>query len=369
MTNFLNSRQRIAKWAIIGGVWTLFALFFTSQASLQYYVLKLDVSFWRILSWQLFSGYLWFALTPLILWLAAKFPLEKERLLSHLPLHLLFSLVVALFQQGVDAFILPQLGYPPGAPFPSYFAAYKFFVLVNLHLSVAIYWAIVAISLAIEYYRRYRERELTASQLQARLAQTRLQVLKFQLQPHFLFNTLNTISELVYKNQEAAEQMITNLSDLLRLSLEKLEVQEVTLRQELEFLNKYVEIEQIRFHDRLKIQMNVASQTLDATVPNMILQPLVENAIRHGIAPISQGGTVTIETVRRDDDLWITVSDNGVGLGDIDISAIPEGVGIKNTKSLTKHPYGDNHSFRISSEPDGGFRLDLSIPFLKADEN
>lgn len=109
-----------------------------------------------------------------------------------------------------------------------------------------------------QYYRRYRERELTASQLEARLAQTRLQVLKFQLQPHFLFNTLNTISELVYKDQESAEQMITNLSDLLRLSLEKLEVQEVSLQQELDFLNKYVEIEQIRFHDRLKIEMNVS---------------------------------------------------------------------------------------------------------------
>jgi two-component sensor histidine kinase len=363
MKGFFASNKKLMKWLAIGGVWTLFAVFFTSQGFLQYQVMKVPVTFWQVFSWQIFSGYLWFALTPLILWLGYKFPLESGKLLQNIPLHLVFSLLLSVFQQSIDAFVLPQLGYPPGMNFPDYFTAYKFFLGVNLHLSVGIYWAILAISLAVNYYRKYREREITASQLEARLAQTRLQVLKFQLQPHFLFNTLNTISELIYKDQESAEQMITNLSDLLRLSLEKLEVQEVSLQQELDFLKKYVEIEQMRFHDRLTIEMDVAPDTLDAKVPNMILQPLVENAIKHGIAPLSQGGTVKIVSERENGNLLLSVSDNGIGLKNTDISTIPEGVGLKNTKSRLKHLYGIKHKFEISPQEKGGVRLNLTIPF------
>lgn len=365
----VTSNKRFVKWLAIGGIWTLFAFFFTSQVFLQYQVLKVPIPVWKVFSWQLFSGYVWFALTPLILWLAKKFPLESGKLLRNIPLHLLFSVLISVFQQLIDAFILPQLGYPPGMTFPSYWAAYQFFLGVNLHLSVGIYWAIVAISLSLNYYRKFREREVTASQLEARLAQTRLQILKFQLQPHFLFNTLNTISELVYKDQESAEQMITNLSDLLRLSLEKLEVQEVSLQQELDFLKKYVEIEQMRFHDRLTIEINVAPETLDAKVPNMILQPLVENAIKHGIAPLSKGGTVKVSSERQNGNLLLSVSDNGVGLKNTDISEIPEGVGLKNTKSRLKHLYGVNHQFEILPLEKGGVTLNLTIPFENDNEN
>lgn len=365
----MNQNKKLLKWLAIFGVWTLFALFFTSQGFLQYQVLKVPIPFWQVLMWQLFSGYIWFALTPLILWLAKKFPLESGKWLQNIPLHLIFSLLVSVFQQFIDAFALPKMGYPPGAAFPDYWTAYTFFLGVNVHLSIGIYWAIVAISLSINYYRKFRERELTASQLEARLAQSRLQVLKFQLQPHFLFNTLNTISELIYTNPESAERMITDLSDLLRLSLEKLEVQEVSLQQELDFLQKYVEIEQIRFPDRLRVEMNVAPETLDAKVPNMILQPLVENAIKHGIAPLSQGGTIKVSAERKNGNLHLSVSDNGVGLTNLDISAIPEGVGLKNTKSRLKHLYGTKHQFEIQPTEKGGVKLNLTIPFQNINEN
>ncbi len=369
MNQTLGWNNRFSKWLAIWGIWTFFALFFTSQGFLQYQVLKIPIPFWQVLLWQIVSGYVWFALTPLILWLAKKIPLESGKLLRNIPLHFLLSLLISVFQQSIDAFTLPQLGYPPGTPFPSYLEAYRFFLMVNLHLSIGIYWTIVAISLSLNYYRKFREREVTASQLEARLAQTRLQVLKFQLQPHFLFNTLNTISELVYKDQESAEQMITNLSDLLRLSLEKLEVQEVSLQQELDFLKKYVEIEQMRFHDRLRIEINVSPDTLDAKVPNMILQPLVENAIKHGIAPLSQGGTVIVGSERENGNLLLSVSDNGVGLKNTDISTIPEGVGLRNTKSRLKHLYGIKHKFEILPVEKGGVRLNLTIPYQAANEN
>lgn len=361
----------LLKWLAIWGIWTLFALFFTSQTFLQQQLFPNPPSFWKILSWQLSSGWVWFCFMPVILWLIKKFPLDNGNWWKNVPLHLVFSIVISLCQLSIDAFVLPKLGYGPTGQtdFESYWDAYKIFLMANIHFGIGIYWGALGINHTIKYYQKFRERELKTSQLEARLAQSRLQVLKFQLQPHFLFNTLNTISELIYKNPEAAERMVTDLSDLLRLSLEKLEVQEVSLQQELDFLNKYVEIEQIRFHDRLTIEMNVAPETLDAKVPNMILQPLVENAIKHGIAPLSQGGTIKVGATRQNGSLLLSVSDNGVGLKNIDISEIPEGVGLKNTKSRLKHLYGVEHKFEILPISDGGVTLNLTIPFQTVNEN
>jgi two-component system LytT family sensor kinase len=358
----------VKKWLAIFGIWTLFALFFTSQSFLQQQLFPNPPSFWKILSWQLASGWIWFAFMPVILWLIKKFPLDNANWWTNIPLHLVFSILISLGQLSIDAYLLPMLGYTPGGPFTSYWHAYKVFLMINIHFGIGIYWGALGINHTIKYYQKYQERELKTSQLEARLAQSRLQVLKFQLQPHFLFNTLNTISELIYRDPESAERMITDLSDLLRLSLEKLEVQEVSLQQELDFLNKYVEIEQIRFHDRLKIEMNVAPETLDAQVPNMILQPLVENAIKHGISPLSQGGTIKVGAERRNGSLLLSVSDNGVGLTNLDISAIPEGVGLKNTKSRLRHLYGEKHKFEIHPEKKG-LTLNLTIPYKNYNEN
>lgn len=356
------------KWAAIWGIWTLFAFFFASQAFWQQQLFPDPPSFWQILTWQLSSGWVWFCFMPIILWLIKKFPLDNANWWKNVPLHIVFSIVISLCQLSVDAYFLPKLGYTPAGPFESYFHAYKVFLMINIHFGIGIYWGTLGINHTIKYYQKFRERELTTSQLEARLAQSRLQILKFQLQPHFLFNTLNTISELIYKDPESAERMITDLSDLLRLSLEKLEVQEVSLQQELDFLNKYVEIEQIRFHDRLKIEMNVAPETLDARVPNMILQPLVENAIKHGIAPLSQGGTIKVGAERMNGSLLLSVSDNGVGLKDIDISTIPEGVGLRNTKARLRHLYGNAHQFELTPEEKGGVTLKLKIPYKKTDK-
>lgn len=351
------------KWLIIIGVWTVVALFFTSQVSMQSRLSQNPVPFFRILTWQLSSSYVWLAFMPLILWLGRKFRFENGQWKRSVPVHFIASIFVAFAQQAVDALILPQLGYPPNIKFASYLEGYKVFLLINFHLSVSIYWAVIGIKHAISYYQKYRERELRTSQLEARLAQTRLQVLKMQLHPHFLFNTLNAISELVYKDPEAAEQMITNLSDLLRLSLDNVGVQEVPLQQELEFLKKYIEIEQTRFHDRLQIEMHIESDTLDATVPNMILQPLVENAIKHGIAPRSWGGRIDINAERQNGSLLLCVSDDGVGVPDGNTENLKEGVGLSNTRARLKHLYGDAHKFELQSLIDGGLALKLEIPF------
>lgn len=374
MANQNRFRRGLVKWLLIGGVWTLVAFFFTSQIVTQSRVTNRPLPFFKVLSWEIFSCYVWLAILPLILWLGRRFRFEKKMWPQSLVVHLIASLLIALAQQSIDATVLPHLGYPPNQQFASFLEKYQFFLLLNYHVSVAIYWVVIGVQYAIGYYLMYRERELRASQLEAKLAQSRLQILKMQLHPHFLFNTLNTVSELIYQNPEAAECMITDLSDLLRLSLENAGVQEVPLRQELDFLEKYLQIEQTRFHDRLRVRMTIDPQALDASVPNMILQPLVENAIRHGIAPLSAGGQVEIEAARQNGSLILSVSDDGRGLPEGGIAAIKEGVGLSNTRARLKHLYGTSQHFELNGAPEQGVKLTLTIPYrsyasIKQDED
>ncbi len=363
--------RKYIKWTAIWVVWTLFGFFFASQVALQSQLSENPTSFWRVLSWQLASGYVWFAISPIIFWLGRTFSFDDGKWKTSLPIHVVASIVIAIVQLGIDAYVLPKLGYMQRYQDASYFEIFKIFLLVNVHFGVAIYWGVLGFQQALKYYRKYRERELRTSQLEARLATSRLQVLKMQLHPHFLFNTLNAISELIYKDAESAERMISDLSDLLRMSFENLEVQEIPLKQELEFLEKYLEIEQMRFHDRLKIEMSISPETLDASVPNMILQPLVENAIKHGIGPRSEGGRINIAAVRRNGHLELTVSDNGLGVPFGDVENLSEGVGISNTRRRLRHLYGEGHSFSLNNAVNSGLVVDLTIPFkeLRDDAN
>lgn len=361
--DFKDNGQRLtAKWLMIAGVWTVIALYFTGETLMRSHAAGRPVAWWRVLSWELVSCYLWLAFLPLILWLGRRFPFERGRWAGSLTVHLAAGCLLPLAQQAIDALVLPPLGYPPSRRLDSFSATYKLFLLANYSISVVIYWVTIGAQYGIRYYQMFRERELRASQLEARLAQSQLQVLKMQLHPHFLFNTLNTISELIHKDPAVAERMVTNLSDLLRLALQTTGSQEVPLQQELEFLKKYLEIEQLRFHDRLLVQLNIDPQTLDARVPNMILQPLVENAIRHGIAPLAGGGRIRIQAARDNGNLRLCVSDDGLGLP-ADGEAIAEGVGLSNTRARLAHLYGDAHRFELHGAPDQGLTLELSIPY------
>jgi len=366
MAEGASAKRGVAKWAAIWCVWTLFALFFASQFALQNQFSRNPVPFWQILSWQMVSGYVWFGLSPLILWLTNRFPLDEGRWRSSLPTHVVACLLIACVQLAIDAFILIRLGYPPGREFASFAEAYKFFVFINLHLSILIYWGVVGIKSGFNYYQKYRERELQTSQLEARLAQSRLQVLKMQLHPHFLFNTLNAISELIHHDADAADRMLNDLSDLLRMSFQNLEVQEVSLKQELEFLRKYLEIEQMRFRDRLHVVVDVGPDIFDAQVPNMILQPLVENAIKHGIGPRANGGRIDIGALRTNGHLQVTVCDDGIGLPETGLTRPPEGVGLSNTRRRLKHLYGKDHRFDLEQNGGGGVRVKLEIPYKES---
>lgn len=229
----------------------------------------------------------------------------------------------------------------------------------------------VALAHAQALHRRYRERERVTLQLETKLARAQLEALKIQLQPHFLFNTLNTISALLHRDAEAADRVLSRLGDLLRLSLQHSGKQEVMLRQELEFLERYLEIQQTRFQDRLTVRFDTDPEVLDALVPTLVLQPLVENAVRHAIEPRAARGHLDIRARRRDGRLRLEVADDGPGLGpagpgDINGAGIPStgsGIGLANTRARLEQLYGKGHRFTLANAPAGGLVVTLEIPY------
>jgi len=223
------------------------------------------------------------------------------------------------------------------------------------------YLAIVVLGWSARYFALYRSRNLHASDLEARLAKTHLQVLKMQLQPHFLFNTLNAIAELVHTDPEAADQMITRLGRLLRLSLDHAGHQVVPLRQEADFLRVYIEIERVRFQDRLEIVWDLAADTLDAAVPTLLLQPVLENAIRHGISALTTAARVVIASRQEADELVLEIRDNGRGLPEE--TALREGVGLRNVRERVDQLYGARARVILTPALGGGTLAMLRLPF------
>ncbi|HUQ83534.1 MAG TPA: sensor histidine kinase [Gemmatimonadaceae bacterium] len=338
------------------GAWTLVGLLFGSQAVLY----SLYTGTPRVvlpLASALADWYTWAVLTPAILALGRWFPLVRPGWWwRSVPPLLVASLVVTAVKIALRAglgVLFPEL--------PTMQA--RVVVLAQFHIQVATFWVILGIGAAFEYYAKFRERELRASQLESRLAQAQLEVLRMQLQPHFLFNTLHTISAFMQEGEiEAADRMITRLSDLLRLALESAGEQEVPLRQEMDFLGRYLEIQQIRFQDQLRVTLAVPDDLLDVRVPSLILQPLVENAIKHGVTPRARGGEVSVAIARNDGTLRVTVRDDGPGLTGAAMRNGGGGVGLANTRARLEQLYGDRHRFSVGNHPDGGALVEMTIP-------
>ena len=362
-----NAFSRMRKWLLIFGGWMLAGALFSGHQTVSNYFSPNPVSLQTYYLAQTFSTFFWFLLTPFILWITEHYTPEKPRFFRNLFIFFGLSLLVIFATLLVDTLIFSLISFPPSQMPMSFAESFRWQFFRNFPWKLMTYATVLGIVYGIKYYRKFRERELRTFQLEARLAQARLQVLKMQLHPHFLFNTHNTISELIHQDPRAAEKMLTNLSDLLRLSLDKLEVEEITLLQELEFLKKYLEIEQTRFQDRLHIEMDIAPDTLDAVVPNMVLQPLVENAVKHGIAPLARGGTIQVSAVRENGKLCLCVSDNGVGFPSGNVKQIIKGIGLANTKARLLHLYEKEQSFEIRAE--NGFSVTLKIPFKNAATN
>jgi len=331
-------------------LWTVYAFFSASQNFMSR-AYSGEMHFMPSLKFAGLDSYLWAALTPVAFLLAGRLVLRRGNWWWAAPALLLAGVAIGIVHLAVFVRLLPLIGYQ------STFRARQTVLVTKLHSDVLTCWTLFAMRHGIEYYRRYRVRELAASQLQAKLAVAQLEVLKMQLQPHFLFNTLHAISALMYRDVEGADRMVTRLSDFLRLTLDSAGVQEVALKREMEYLDKYLEIEQVRFGDRLEVRRAIEPGTLDLLVPNLVLQPLVENAVRHGIAPRSSGGRIDVIVNESGGTLVIEVCDDGPGVSDI-----REGVGISNTRARLAQLYGSAGQLELANAPGGGFRARLDIP-------
>jgi LytS/YehU family sensor histidine kinase len=228
-----------------------------------------------------------------------------------------------------------------------------------MRFNLPLYLVLASLGHAIAYFRRSQQRHQRTLELEAHLAQARLQALRMQLHPHFLFNSLNAISTLVHSDPHKADEMISSLSEMLRWSLDSAAEAEVPLRRELEFLNHYLQIEQTRFGDRLRVEHAVDPETLGAYVPSLLLQPLVENAIRHGVEPCLAPGVVCISARRSGDMLSVSIRDTGIGLP----GSPREGIGLANTRARLQSLYPGRHRFELRNDPAGGCRVELEIPF------
>jgi two-component sensor histidine kinase len=388
--------RKIATAATVLGLWAALMLLFAAPLALTGPVswrqaISFGGSFWA----------LWLLFLPAVVWLSFRFPIQRKSLLRNLGLHLFACFLIvgtsrATFSAVEGFFPSAQTSEPPGAPelksdrtepprqrrrlppprFPSRDSrtnrlgapgAPGVFHGLRAGFDVLVYWSLVGVCQAITNFRKSQERERRAAELEARLASAQLQALRMQINPHFLFNTLNSIAALVYTNPRAADEMLGDLSELLRRSLDSMEEQEVPLAQELEFIGAYIRIEQKRFGERLRVEQNIPAELMTALVPALILQPLVENAIRHGIEPQRDPGRISIEAKHQGKHLHLIVRDDGKGLPAADSHNSGRrgsgGIGLANTQARLQGLYGTDQSFSFGRAEPQGCRVEIQLPF------
>jgi two-component system, LytTR family, sensor kinase len=354
-------QMKWVKWGIISLCWTALAVIFAGQnyANQAWWT---DTIYWKgPLVGELVWAHSWNILTPLILQLLNRFPLHRGKLSRSIVVHA-FAVPFFFIASSAITVIAYRLILGPYPGSKSLFDSFRTVVIKGFATGLLIYWLIIGISQAINYYRRYRDRELLASNLETRLVEAQLDALRMQLHPHFLFNTLNSVSVLMRRDVDAADRMLLQLSNLLRVTLARNVAHEIKLRQELEILERYLEIEQIRFQDRLTVRMQVDPAALDALTPQLFFQPLVENAIRHGVAERETGGVIEIRAERRDGMMRLEVRDNGPGLS-VSRENLIEGVGLSNTRSRLGYLYGSESRFDVRNADEGGLIVAAEFPF------
>ena len=353
-----------ARWVFL--IATLLGIFSTAQS---YRLSSLNpraridgVELGSMLILNLALWYIPAALIGPIFRIAARVRLDSEKWIRAVVTHafaaLTFSIVHTAIMLAVRATLWPELRRLPAAALLTVAQSHY---LRNLDWTLVTYAGVVGLSYALDYYRESQARALKAAHLETSLMEARIKALEAELHPHFLFNTLHAISTLVHTDPEAADRMISRLSDLLRLTFDRSGAAGIPLKEELEFLQKYLEIEQIRFRDRLSVRFDIDPETLDVEVPRLILQPIVENAIKHGIGPMSGHGLVQVSAKRRTEEIWIEVRDNGVGLSRNARNHLTSGVGLTNTRARLEWLYG-SHQRLDFAEGEGGLAVQMRLP-------
>lgn len=306
-------------------------------------------------------GSFWALLTPGLMWLTRQL---RDRVASHVR-SIAAHVAVFLVVHPVDLAVWSGMGALLGNP------TRPFNELLTQWLSFnALTYAIIVVgTTALDYHDAFRERGLRAARLEAQLALAQFQALRAQLHPHFLFNSLNTISALMHKDVARADRVLARLGELLRLAIDTSAKPETRLIDEMEFVQRYLDIEQVRFGDRLDVRVELPAETYDALVPTMLLQPLVENAVRHGVAPHPGPGRVEIRVERRRSHLGIIIRDTGKGFGAEALrGGHQEGVGLRTTRARLEKLYGSAHELAFANIAGGGFEARITLPFHESEE-
>jgi len=366
---FVGSRP---KWSLIFLVWLIPAFVALLQAVAGYLLRGTLREEWPWALMQIPRWLTWVPITPIVFYAAERFPFRRDRLArsvwTHVGIALVIAVVIEVLWLQISFFVQSYLEPEALARMQNNRAeVYSVAVLSRLLGDAFIYAAVLGVATTLGYHRRFRERELRAAQLEAQLALAQVQALKMQVHPHFLFNTLHAVTVLIREDPAAATRVVTRLGDLLRLTLSRATTAQVSFRRELEILTLYLEIERTRFHDRLEIAYDVQPATLGALVPDLILQPLVENAIRHGVSPNAGTGRIDVRSRRDGDWLTLEIRDNGAGLAEG--GARPDGIGLTTTRARLERLYGNRQELTLDNLPEGGCVARIRIPFqLTADD-
>jgi len=352
------ARQSVAKYLLIFAFWTFLGVSFAGQFFIASSQLNRGVSWQQALFYSLADWYVFALLSVFPIKLSGRFGLEGGRWGRNLWVHLGASVLFSLSYVAIRTLVAQGLARADGQAL-GFGETFRPLLFKTWHFNLLIYWVILTVCHAVDFYRKYQERHTRSLQLENRLVEARLLALQMQLNPHFLYNTLHAISALMYRDVDAADKMITRLSQLLRHALESTSQQEVDLKTELTFLRSYLEIEQARFGPRLKVEFTIDPQTENLLVPNLVLQPLVENAIRYGIEPHAGPGIVQVETARHNGRLTLRVTD----LAPIQVKfPIREGVGLSNTRARLEQLYGHDQTFELKPRAEGGLEAVITLP-------
>lgn len=375
LRNRSTTMQVLRTFAIWLAAWIFIGLIFLGQ-DVSRRLFYNDPSLWNEVGFWSMRVVVSAALTLVILWLGTLFQLEKRYWVRRISLHVVFSLCFGVARTGIEAVVYSHLtaGWGPVYAWTQDVGyTFKVLLIFSLHQAVIVYWFILVVHTAVRYYHKFQERaeaalrlELNAAELRAQVTTAQLSALKMQLQPHFLFNTLNAIMGMVRTNEvQQAERALSRFSDLLRAVLDDMDAQEVTLERELTYLRLYLSIEQMRFPDRMAVRIEADPDVLDAAVPHMVLQPIAENAVRHGIGCRVAGGSIDVKISRIDNRLHIAVKDTVEGAR-ID-SPAGRGLGLSNLKARLNQLYGAEGELQIECN-DTGAAVEVVVPYRRYTE-
>lgn len=361
MVDTIFIKRRVIRWLIVFIFVTLIGLMNFSIIMTEKMASRHPIPFQYPFVHEMTGVYTILVLLPALLWFFKRYPMTRKNLLTHIPLYVLVSILFGTCHTGlmwlsrILVYWLANMG-------PFDYGRMDYRLLMEYHKQLIVFWFIFGTVFLIRYVQKNQEEKLRAARLEEALTKARLQALQMQLHPHFLFNTLNMISSIMYENVKAADKIIASLSDLLRITLKSTNREAYTLEKELELLNLYIEIMKARFRDNLVIHLDINSGTRHALVPGFILQPLVENSIRHSMDHLKTT-EIQITSRKKNERLILMVKDNGPGITGDAQQIIEKGVGLSNIVERFEELYGTDYSFQMQNINGGGLQVVINIPF------